>query len=105
MDVVARINRWLEDEDAADADETLHDARDEIVALRRIANAQDVRLAGAEKETEVEGFRPYLERGLYDTIMPDSSAAVRYTVPPLLGVPNDGVPAFFISMSLARSFR
>ena len=34
MDVVARINRWLEDEDAADADETLHDARDEIVALR-----------------------------------------------------------------------
>ena len=44
---------------------------DEILALRRVANAQDVRLAGAEKETEVEGFRPYLERGLYDTIMPD----------------------------------
>jgi len=34
MDVVTRINRWLEDEDAADADKTLHDARDEIVALR-----------------------------------------------------------------------
>ncbi|NBW22152.1 MAG: hypothetical protein EBR82_80790 [Caulobacteraceae bacterium] len=34
MDVVTRINRWLEDEDAADANETLHDARDEIVALR-----------------------------------------------------------------------
>ena len=45
--------------------------QDEILALRRIANAQDVRLAGAEKETEVEGFRPYFERGLYDTIMPD----------------------------------
>lgn len=44
---------------------------DEILALRRLANAQDVRLAGAEKETEVEGFLPYLERGLYDTIMPD----------------------------------
>ena len=44
---------------------------DDILALRRIANAQDVRLAGAEKETEVEGFRPYFERGLYDTIMPD----------------------------------
>ena len=44
---------------------------DEILALRRYANAQDVRLAGAEKETEVEGFRPYLTRGLYDTIMPD----------------------------------
>jgi galactonate dehydratase len=44
---------------------------EEILALRRIANAQDVRLAGAEKETGVEGFLPYLERGLYDTIMPD----------------------------------
>ena len=44
---------------------------DEILALRRHANAQDVHLAGAEKETEVEGFRPYLTRGLYDTIMPD----------------------------------
>ena len=44
---------------------------DEILALRRLANAQNVRLAGAEKETEVEGFLPYLERGLYDTIMPD----------------------------------
>jgi galactonate dehydratase len=44
---------------------------DEILALRRLANAQGVRLAGAEKETGVEGFLPYLERGLYDTIMPD----------------------------------
>ena len=44
---------------------------DEILALRRLANAQNVCLAGAEKETEVEGFLPYLERGLYDTIMPD----------------------------------
>ena len=26
-------------------------------------------------------------------------------LPPLLGVPNDGVPALFMSMSLARSFR
>ena len=44
---------------------------DEILALRRHANAQDVHLAGAEKETEVEGFLPYLTRGVYDTIMPD----------------------------------
>ena len=40
MDVVTRINRWLEDEDAADADETLHDARDEIVALRALLTRQ-----------------------------------------------------------------
>jgi hypothetical protein len=40
MDVVTRINRWLEDEDASDADETLHDARDEIVALRALLKRQ-----------------------------------------------------------------
>ena len=45
---------------------------DDILALRRIANAQGVRLAGAEMQTEVEGFRPFIERGLYDTIMPDA---------------------------------
>lgn len=40
MDVVDRINRWLEDEDAADAYETLHDARDEIVSLRALLKRQ-----------------------------------------------------------------
>jgi len=40
MDVVTRINRWLEGEDATDADETLHDARDEIVALRALLKRQ-----------------------------------------------------------------
>ena len=44
----------------------------DILALRRLANAQGVRLAGAEMQTEVEGFRPFVERGLYDTIMPDA---------------------------------
>ena len=34
MDVIERINRWLENEQADDADQTLRDARDEIVALR-----------------------------------------------------------------------
>lgn len=43
----------------------------EIAALRRLANAQGVRLAGAETQTEVEGFRPFIEQGLYDAIMPD----------------------------------
>jgi len=34
MDVIERINRWLENEQADDADQTLRDARNEIVALR-----------------------------------------------------------------------
>ena len=43
----------------------------EIRAIRDYANALDVRLAGAEMQADVEGFRPFIERGLYDTIMPD----------------------------------
>jgi galactonate dehydratase len=43
----------------------------DIRALRDYANAQGVRLAGAEMQSEVEGFRPFIEGGLYDTIMPD----------------------------------
>jgi galactonate dehydratase len=42
-----------------------------IRAIREYANTQDVRLAGAEMQSEVEGFRPFLEARLYDTIMPD----------------------------------
>jgi len=40
MDVIDRITRWLEDDDAADADQTLHDARDEIVALRAMCKRE-----------------------------------------------------------------
>jgi hypothetical protein len=40
LDVIDRITRWLEDDDAADADQTLHDARDEIVALRALLKRQ-----------------------------------------------------------------
>ena len=43
----------------------------DIRAIRSYANAQGVRLAGAEMQSEVEGFRPFIEGGLYDTIMPD----------------------------------
>ena len=43
----------------------------DIRAIRDYANALGVRLAGAEMQSEVEGFRPFIERGLYDTIMPD----------------------------------
>jgi galactonate dehydratase len=44
---------------------------DDIRALRKQANAMHVKLAGAEMFTNVEGFRPIIEGGLYDTIMPD----------------------------------
>lgn len=44
----------------------------EIRAIREYANAQGVRLAGAEMQFEVEGFRPFIEGALYDTIMPDA---------------------------------
>ena len=40
MDVVARISRWLEGDLSDDADQTLHDARDEIVALRALLKRQ-----------------------------------------------------------------
>jgi galactonate dehydratase len=43
----------------------------DIRAIRDYANAHGVRLAGAEMQSEVEGFRPFIEGGLYDTIMPD----------------------------------
>jgi galactonate dehydratase len=44
---------------------------DDIRALRHEANAINVALAGGEMLTSVDGFRPLLEHGLYDTIMPD----------------------------------
>lgn len=43
----------------------------DIREIRQYANALGVRLAGAEMQVEVEGFRPFIERDLYDTIMPD----------------------------------
>ena len=39
-DVVDRINLWLEGDFADDSDKTLHDARDEIVALRAMLQRQ-----------------------------------------------------------------
>jgi len=42
-----------------------------IRRLRSQANAAGVRLAGAETFIGVEGFRPLLEQGLYDVVMPD----------------------------------
>ncbi len=42
-----------------------------IARLRRLANARGIRLAGAETMVGLEGFRPILEAGLYDVVMPD----------------------------------
>jgi galactonate dehydratase len=42
-----------------------------IKRLRGKANAAGMRLAGAETFIGAEGFRPLLEQGLYDVVMPD----------------------------------
>jgi galactonate dehydratase len=42
-----------------------------IRRLRAQANAAGLRLAGAETFIGAEGFRPLLEQGLYDVVMPD----------------------------------
>jgi galactonate dehydratase len=39
--------------------------------LRTRANARGILLAGCETETALAGFMPYIERGLYDVLMPD----------------------------------
>jgi galactonate dehydratase len=39
--------------------------------LRKKANARGILLAGCETETALAGFMPYIERGLYDVLMPD----------------------------------
>lgn len=44
---------------------------DALRRLRTRANASGVRLAGCEMMTGLEGFRPYIEAGIYDAIMPD----------------------------------
>lgn len=40
-------------------------------ALRARANAHGMRLAGCETVSGVEGFRPFLDAGAYDVMMPD----------------------------------
>lgn len=47
---------------------------DAIAALARLrtrANSRDVVLAGLETAVGVEGFRPFVEAGAYDVVMPD----------------------------------
>lgn len=52
----------------------LPEKQDQYAAIRRLrskANAAGMRLAGAELFIGAEGFRPLLEQGLYDVVMPD----------------------------------
>ena len=46
--------------------------------LRRVAQRSGMRLAGAEQGIGVEGFRPFVEGGLYDVVMPDVKYAGGY---------------------------
>lgn len=46
-----------------------------IKRLRSKANTAGMRLAGAELFIGAEGFRPILEQGLYDVVMPDAKYA------------------------------
>jgi galactonate dehydratase len=42
-----------------------------LVDLRRRANGANMRLAGLEMQIGLDGFRPYLDAGAYDVMMPD----------------------------------
>src|SRR6185437_5452 len=42
-----------------------------LVRLRRLANAQQVRLAGCEQGIGMAGFEGFLKAGAYDAMMPD----------------------------------
>jgi galactonate dehydratase len=44
---------------------------DALKRVRAKANATGVRLAGCESMTALDGFRPFLDAGAYDAIMPD----------------------------------
>lgn len=53
-------------------------AIDDLVDLRRRANAAGMRLTGLETFAGWDGFAPYVERGAYDAIMPDIKHAGGY---------------------------
>lgn len=46
--------------------------------LRAVAHTHGTRLAGAEQQVGVAGFRPFIEGGLYDVVMPDVKYAGGY---------------------------
>ena len=43
----------------------------DLRALRSFANSRGIRLAGCEEAIRVDGFRPFVEAGAYDVMMPD----------------------------------
>jgi hypothetical protein len=53
-DIVRRLDRWLKDEHADDADQILVDARDEIISLReRLAESRDTLLLSMREMIEI----------------------------------------------------
>lgn len=46
--------------------------------LRAVAHEHGTRLAGAEQQVGVAGFRPFIDAGLYDVVMPDVKYAGGY---------------------------
>lgn len=43
----------------------------DLRAIRSFANSRGIRLAGCELAVRIDGFRPFLEAGAYDVMMPD----------------------------------
>ncbi len=71
IDGLAGLNlHWFECP-IAESVETL----DALKRLRAHANAAGMRLTGLEMEIRREGFRPFLEAGAYDVMMPDAKYA------------------------------
>jgi hypothetical protein len=64
-DVVTRINRWLEGDLSDDADQTLRDARDEIISLReRLAESRDTLLLSMRETGKYAHRAGYCEGAL-----------------------------------------
>lgn len=71
LDALAEIGlQWFECP-IAETDGNL----DALKRLRARANACGALLAGCETRTGVEGFRPFLDSGAYDVVMPDAKYA------------------------------
>lgn len=67
IDALAPLDPWWI-ECPVSEEPAFHDAS---VRLRVRCNRHGFRMAGAEKQSGVFGFRPIIERGLFDVVMPD----------------------------------
>lgn len=61
-DIVRRLDRWLKDEHADDADQILVDARDELISLReRLAESRDTLLLSMRETSKYAHRAGYCE--------------------------------------------